>query len=67
MVLQRGQPLPIWGWAVAGDEITVSIADQKASAKAGSDRRWTVLSDQARLHPGNTPLEMTIEAPPATC
>ena len=35
MVLQHGQSLPIWGWASPGDEITVSIAGQEVSAKAG--------------------------------
>ena len=42
MVLQRGKPNTIWGWSDPGDKVTVEIADKKASAVAGSDRRWQV-------------------------
>jgi sialate O-acetylesterase len=42
MVLQRDRPLKIWGWAAAGEEVTVSFAGQQASAKAGADRSWRV-------------------------
>lgn len=42
MVLQRDQKLPIWGWDAAGTEVTVSIGDQKASAKADENGRWLV-------------------------
>ena len=34
MVLQADQPLPIWGWADAGEEVTVTLGDAKVSAKA---------------------------------
>ena len=40
MVLQRGQPLPIWGWADKGEEVTVTIAGQKHVTNAGDDGRW---------------------------
>jgi sialate O-acetylesterase len=42
MVLQRGQPVPIWGWADKGEEVTVTIAGQKHVTKAGDDGRWKV-------------------------
>lgn len=42
MVLQRDVPLPIWGWAGAGEEVTVSLGKNSASAKAGTDGRWSV-------------------------
>ncbi len=42
MVLQRGQPVPVWGWADKGEEVTVTIAGQKHVAKAGDDGRWKV-------------------------
>ena len=29
MVLQQNQPNRVWGWGQAGDDITVTIADQK--------------------------------------
>ena len=28
MVLQRDQPIPVWGWAEAGQEVNVSFAGQ---------------------------------------
>lgn len=40
MVLQRGIEAPVWGWAGAGDKVTVSIAGQTATATAGDDGRW---------------------------
>ncbi len=42
MVLQRDLPLPIWGWADSGEEVTVTLGDVKASAKAGPDGKWMV-------------------------
>ena len=62
MVLQRGQSLPIWGWAGPGDKITVSIAGQEVSAKAGPDGRWSVALAKLDAQPGNAPLEMTIQS-----
>ena len=35
-VLQRDQPIHIWGWANVGDEVTVSLADTKTTARADS-------------------------------
>jgi sialate O-acetylesterase len=46
MVLQRGRPVPIWGWADKGEEVTVIVAGQKHVAKAGSDGRWKVTLDK---------------------
>lgn len=42
MVLQRGVECPIWGWADAGEKVTVSFAGQKHSATANKDGKWTV-------------------------
>ncbi len=42
MVLQQKQAIPIWGTAEAGEEVTVSIGDNKATAKAGADGKWSV-------------------------
>lgn len=40
MVLQRDKPITIWGWADAGDNVTVKIGGKETSATAGEDRRW---------------------------
>ena len=42
MVLQRGRPVPVWGWATPGDHINVTFDGQKESAVAGNDGRWQV-------------------------
>jgi sialate O-acetylesterase len=42
MVLQRDRPLPIWGWANAGEEVTVTLDSGKASTKADDKGRWKV-------------------------
>lgn len=40
MVLQRDKPLPIWGWADPGEEVTVEFAGQSVSAKADDKGNW---------------------------
>ncbi len=46
MVLQRGQPVPVWGWARPGEAVTVSFAGQTKQATAtGPDGRWEVRLD----------------------
>ena len=42
MVLQRGVPVPVWGWADAGEDVTVEFAGQKKSVKADADGKWLV-------------------------
>jgi len=46
MVLQQGQPLPVWGRADAGANVTVTFGKQSAQATADADGRWS-----ARLAP----------------
>jgi sialate O-acetylesterase len=43
MVLQRNQPLPVWGRADAGGKITVEFAGQKKSATADAAGNWKVM------------------------
>ena len=42
MVLQQGEPVPVWGWADPGEEVTVTFHDAKVSTKAGKDGKWQV-------------------------
>lgn len=42
MVLQRDMNDRVWGTAEPGEEITVTIADQTKTAKAGDDGKWSV-------------------------
>ena len=40
MVLQRNQPVRIWGKAAAGEVVTVTIQGKSATATAGADGNW---------------------------
>lgn len=43
MVLQRGKPIVIWGWAKPGDSVSVTLGKDKAEAKAAAEKgRWEV-------------------------
>ena len=43
MVLQRDKPIMIWGWADAGDKVSVKLGDEEAEATAtGDEGRWEV-------------------------
>ena len=46
MVLQQDIVAPIWGWADKDEEVTVSIAGQSKSAKAGADGKWMIKLDK---------------------
>ncbi|MFI5097642.1 MAG: sialate O-acetylesterase [Candidatus Acidiferrales bacterium] len=45
MVLQRGKPNTIWGWAKPGEAVRVEIADHTASSVTAPDGRWKVKID----------------------
>lgn len=45
MVLQREKPVAVWGWADAGESVTVTFAGQSKSATAGADGKWTLKLD----------------------
>lgn len=42
MVLQQQQKIRIWGWADAGESVTVSLAANKQSTKADEAGKWQV-------------------------
>ena len=45
MVVQAERPLPVWGQALPGEEVTVRFAGQVKSAKANGDGEWSVKLD----------------------
>ncbi|MFC1601052.1 sialate O-acetylesterase [Candidatus Sumerlaeota bacterium] len=45
MVLQRGKPVPIWGWANPGEQVTVEFAGQKKTATANKVGDWLIRLD----------------------
>ena len=58
MVLQRGVLAPVWGWADAGEEVTVEFGGQVKKAMPGPGRKWMVELDP--LEASATPRSMTI-------
>lgn len=46
MVLQRDAVVPVWGWADAGEKVTVSIAGQTKTATADAAGKWSVKLDK---------------------
>lgn len=46
MVLQRDQPVPVWGTAADGEKVTVEFAKQKVETRAAKNGIW-----QVRLSP----------------
>lgn len=42
MVLQRDVPIPVWGWADAGEKVTVSLGGASATAIADANGAWKV-------------------------
>lgn len=41
MVLQRGKPIAVWGWADEGEKVTVTLNGQSASTE-GKNGKWLV-------------------------
>lgn len=44
-ILQRDRPVPVWGWADAGEPITVAFAGQTKTATADAEGKWLVKLD----------------------
>ena len=42
MVLQRDKPVSLWGWADAGETVTVTFVGSDQTATADEDRSWNV-------------------------
>ena len=59
MVLQRDLPVPIWGWADNGEEVTVSFAGQSKTAKPGKNGKWMV--KLSALKADSKPASLTIK------
>lgn len=57
MVLQADFNCPVWGTVEPGEEISVSIAGQKKTAKAGADGKWSLKLDPMKA---GGPHEMTV-------
>ena len=59
MVLQRDMPVPVWGWAEAGENVTVTFAGQTKTAKADDAGNWKVTLD--KLEASAEPRALTVK------
>ena len=57
MVLQRNKPIAIWGWADAGEKITVQFNKQVKKTKAGKDGSWKIELNQ---EPAGGPYQLIV-------
>ena len=58
MVMQRDATLPVWGWAAAGEKVTVSIGGQTKTGTADASGKWSVKLDAM---PAGGPHELSVE------
>jgi len=59
MVLQKDIPLPIWGWADAGEEVTVTLGATSEKTTADAAGKWKVKLPAVTAAGG--PHEMTVK------
>jgi sialate O-acetylesterase len=48
MVMQRDVPVPVWGWADAGEKITVQIGKQTKTTVANAEGKWRLKLDKLK-------------------
>ena len=48
MVLQREMSVPVWGWADAGEQVTVEFGGQSVQTVADPEGRWKVSLDSLK-------------------
>ena len=58
MVLQQGMAVPVWGTGDAGEEVTITFAGQKQTAKADDKGHWHV--NLANLSASEKPQELVV-------
>jgi sialate O-acetylesterase len=59
MVIQRDKAVRVWGWAAAGEQVTVSFAGQSQKVKADKDRLWQV--ELTAMKASSTPQNMMVK------
>jgi sialate O-acetylesterase len=59
MVLQRELPVPVWGWADAGERVTVTFGDQSKTAEPDKAGRWQVKLDALKANAKGRTLTVT--------
>lgn len=64
MVLQSGKATKVWGWAAAGETITVTVGNYTAKGKTAKDGKWIVTLKN--LKETSEPLTMTVKGKNST-
>jgi len=59
MVLQRDATVKVWGWAAAGEKVTITFNGKTYSAAAGTDGKWMVSLSELKA---GGPYDMEISA-----
>ena len=62
VVLQRQKPIRVWGWANPFEEVTILLAGQTRTARAGSSGEWK--TELAPMQAGG-PFELKVSTPRA--
>jgi sialate O-acetylesterase len=57
MVLQQGMPVPVWGWADEGENVTVEFAGQKHSVRTRNGK-WMLKLDPLKADAHGRPLKI---------
>ena len=58
MVMQRGVPIPVWGWANSGEKVDVFFDGEQRTSTADDNGVWQVVFS---AHEAGGPYEMTIK------
>jgi len=58
-VLQRGKPVPVWGWSEPGTKITVQFAGQTETTTTGDNGKWML--DLEPLEASFEPRTLTVK------
>src|SRR5215213_697717 len=59
MVLQQDKSIAVWGWADAGEEVTVSIGDATAKATPDASGKWSAKLEKVKS--SAKPVAMTVK------
>jgi len=59
MILQRDVEVPVWGWAGAGEEVSVSFGGETSLAVADKAGKWS--ATLAKLDASSTPRELIVK------
>ena len=64
MVLQQGQPVPVWGTALPGERVKVTFGKRKLTTRADNEGKWKVMLPA--MTTDNASHTLTIEAKDTT-